>query len=305
MNPNNSFLIVMPQHQKELQQQFSRLQPHGQYQVDFAETAAAEDLKSPLPIIFVQPHTPHFSQVAEGETSLSINLISPGSSDPNDIAAQIIAHPHTANLSWIGYQSYLTPFQLLALMRARYFTPLRLGNYREKPTSAESLIRPNNLSFIDLSAVRHSDAPDGLTKEPNGLYAEEICQLAHYIGISSRPKTCYIYGYPQNIESSPITSQLIVQILWHLLESFSTNLYENPQDPNQQAFFSTREVYMGDHNHILFFLCSKQTGRLWIKIPSQEDGFSYLPCSQEEYATALNGELPAVWIHHYQKINLQ
>ena len=301
-------VIVLEQPQEELMRQLSFLHPHGNYTIAVVERYQPDAPKSFLkkskeankPLLFLQPQAPSFSQITKGRTSFSVNIISPGSALDTDLAAQCIAHPKTTNLSWIGYQTYLTPPQNLNRLQERHFAPLRLGSFRERSTAAEPLIRHNDLSLIDMTAVRYSDAPDGCSQNPNGLYAEELCQLARYIGVSSHPQACFIYGY----NSSKITTTLLAQVLWHLFESLSTGQNEDPYCPKQQMVFTPKEVYIGSQDHILHFLYSDQTERWWIKLLLEDNIAHFFPCDYEEYAAAVKGELPATWLRYYQKLNL-
>ena len=305
-------LIILDQPQEGILHELSLLQPHEKYKIGVIERSSSDTVeeyiqkarKFKIPSIFVQPQPPSFSQVTENHTALSVNVISPGSCHSNDLAAQFITHPRTANVSWIGYQTYFTPPELLLQLQARYFSSLRLGSYRENFKAAEPLIRSNRLHFMDLTAIRHSDAPESSGRGPNGLYADEICQLARYIGVSSHLDGCFMYGFPKKIKSAQIITQLIAQILWHLFESLSARQNEDPCDPNHQIVFSAKEVYIGDHDHILYFLYSNQTGRWWMRLESTEGIPSFIPCMHEDYAMALKGELPVTWLRHYQKLNL-
>ena len=304
-------LLVLEPSQADLLHELSRLHPHGNYKVAVIQRSTSDTMGQytkiaralGIPPIFVQPKAPSFNEATHGYPSFFVNLISPGSNGRDDLAAQCIAHPHTANVSWIGYQTYFTPADVLSRLQARYFSPLRLGNYRENFKAAEPLIRSNRLNFIDFTSIRHSDAPDGISLGANGLYAEEVCQLVRYIGVSSHIDACFLYGYPQKIKSSQIITSLITQTLWHLFESLSSAQNEDPDDPKQQLLFTTKEVYMGDHDHILYFVYSNQTGRWWIRLEDGEGNTHFIPCMNEEYQSALKGELPITWLRYYQKIN--
>lgn len=305
-------LIILDQPQEGLLYELSLLQPQEKYKIGVIVRSSSDTMEGyiqkarelKIPPIFVQSQPPLFNEIKKNHTTLSVNVISPGSSDSNDLAAQFITCPQTANVSWIGYQTYFTPPELLAQLQARYFSALRLGSYRDNFKAAEPLIRSNHFNFIDLTAIRHSDAPEGSGRGPNGLYAEEVCQLARYIGVSSHLEGCFMYGFPQKIKSAQIFTQLIAQILWHLFESLSAHQNEDPCDPSQQVVFTPKEVYIGDQDHILHFLYSNQTGRWWIRLESPEGLYRFIPCMDEEYAMALKGELPVTWLRHYQKINL-
>ena len=311
LTSNYLALLILEQPEDGLLHELSRMQPHGKYTIAVIERSPSDAFEQfitkareiHVPPIFIQPKTPEFQEVTRGSDSFLVNLISSGSNNCQDLVAHFITHPQTANLSWIGYQTYFTPPELLSQLQDRYFSSLRLGSYRENFKAAEPLIRSNRLNFIDLSAIRHCDAPEGLGRGPNGLYAEEICQLARYIGVSSRLDGCFIYGYPQKIKSSQIITLLIAQTLWHLFEGISANQSEDPSNPSQQRVFTTKEVYMGDHDHILHFLYSNQTGRYWIKVEDGEGNPHCIPCMHEEYLMALKGELPITWLRYVQKIN--
>jgi len=296
-------LIVFEQPQEGLLHELFRLQPHGKYKVAVINNSSSPIPQINIPSIFIQSKSPTINLITEGRSSFSVNLISPGSYMNDDLAAQFIAHPQTTNMSWIGYQTYFVPPELLAQLQARYFAPLRLGSFRENFKSAEPLIRNNHLHFIDLTAIRYSDAPDGLNRGPNGLYAEEMCMLARYIGVSSHVDACFLYGFPEKMESSHIITKLLAQILWHLFESLSAGHNEDPAQPNQQMLFTAKEVYIGDQDHALHFLNSNQTGRWWIRLGVEKEIYYFIPCMYEDYALALKGELPVTWLRYYQKIN--
>ena len=303
--------LILAQPEEGLLHQLSCLQPHGKYQIAVTERSPSESMDhfikeaqvTHTPTLFIQPQPPTFHQVTGDRSSFAVNVISPGSAQRGDLATHFISHPRTANISWIGYQTYLTPPELLSQLQTRYFSSLRLGDYRDNAKSAEPLIRNNDTSFIDLTSIRYCDAPDGSGKEPNGLYAQEICQLARYIGVSSCLQTCYIYGYPKKIKSSSIIARLIAQILWHLFESLSTGQQEDPAQPSQKMLFTTKEMYIGDQHHVLHFVHSNQTGRWWIRMESQEGISHFIPCMVEDYSMAIKGELPIIWLRNYQKFN--
>ena len=305
-------MIVLEQPEEGLLNQLSQLHPHNKYQIAVVQRSSSDTIEQiislakelKVPPIFVQPKEPYINEVVSGYPSLFVSLISPQSNNKDDLAAHFIDHPKTANFSWIGYQSYLVPPEMLSKLQARYFSSLRLGNFREDYSAAEPLIRNNLLHFIDFSALRNCDAPDGIGQGPNGLYAEEICQLAHYMGAASRLEACFLYGYPKKITHRQIITSLIAQTLWHLFESLSALHYEDPGSKHSQnCLFTTKEVYIGDHDHILYFVTSNQTGRWWIKIDGLEGITHYIPCMYNDYSLALQGELPLVWLRHYQKIN--
>ena len=300
-------LLVLEQPQDALLKELSALHPQSDYKIALIEPALcnhpaqiishAKELA--IPAIFVQSKEPSLDQLPI-DNSFSASLISAGETP---LAQQLIAHPQINYVGWIGYQTCLCTQPLLSHLRERYFSALRLGAYREDFKAAEPMIRPANHHFTDIGAVRHSDAPEAQGNGPNGLYAEEICQLVRYMGVSSQPQACFIYGYPATIEPLQTVTRLLAQLLWYLFESLSTHQNENPYQSKQKALFSPKEVHMGDPYQVVHFLCSNHTKRWWFNILSKDKTHHFIPCSQEEYLTALKGELPFNWLHHYQKLN--
>ncbi|MCL1973772.1 MAG: hypothetical protein FWG54_03020 [Bacteroidetes bacterium] len=268
------------------------LSNHSVQIMDLAKTSG-------IPAIFVQPQEPSLDRI-NMDDFFSASLISSGETP---LSQHLINHPQIKHVSWIGYQTCLSSHTLLLQLHERFFSSLRLGTYRDDFKAAEPLIRPATHHFVDLRAMRYSDAPEIVDNGPNGLYAEEICQLIRYVGVSSLPQACFIYGYPPKIKPSQIITRLLAQILWHLFESLATHQNEDPYRPRQKGLFSDREVYMGDPYQVVHFLCSEHTKRLWFNILSTDGIRHYIPCTQDEYLTALKGELPLNWLHHYQKLN--
>ena len=300
-------LLVLEQPEEALLHELSLLYPQSDYKIALILPAPshqpapiiARAKEWGIPAIFIRPQEPSLDQI-NIDDSFTASIISAG---VTPLSQQLINHPQVRHLSWIGYQTCLTPQPLLMQLRERYFSSLRLGAYREDFKAAEPLIRPTTHHFTDLGAIRHSDAPEAPANGPNGLYAEEICQLARYTGVSSQPQACFIYGYPQKLKPAQIVTRLLAQTLWHLFESLATRQNEDPYQPYQKALFSHKEVHLGDPCQIVHFLCSNHSKRWWFNILSKDGVPHFIPCSQEEYLTALKGEIPLNWLHHYQKIN--
>jgi len=305
--PRYLALLVLERPEEALLQALSALYPQSDYLIGVVEPALAYDpiqvIKQAkalgIPSIFIQSKTPSLDQI-DPNLPFSASLVSPGTTP---IADQLIQHPSIQHFSWIGYQTYQTPPPLLLQLQSRYFSSLRLGAYRENPKAAEPLIRPNTYHFVDVSAVRYSDASDAAGSGPNGLYAEEICQLMRYIGVSSQLDACFIYHYPQKTKPLQIITQLLAQILWHLFESLATHQNEDPYQSKGNSLFSEKEVHIGGPHQAVRFLCSVHTKRWWFNILDKNGNPNYIPCTHEEYLTALKGELPLNWLHHYQKLN--
>jgi hypothetical protein len=230
------------------------------------------------------------------------SLISQGSGE-DGFVSHFTGSKTLQHFAWLGFQNYLADNATLETIGTRFFESLRLGEFRNNPRSAEPLLRDASVHFVDLKAVRHSDAPDGLGMSPNGLYAEEICTLGRYIGLSTRFRLSVIYGYPSSANNNSLVSKLVAQVIWHITEGLAVSFPEYPEkDPSR---FQRKVVQLGDGGQEMVFLQSRQSGRWWIEVPNLKELSSpmLISCSIDDYKTACRGEIPLKWLFFYQKSN--
>jgi len=255
-------------------------------------------------IVLCGEELPDLKVIAPTE-SYSVSLISAGSEEgKKNILAHILADELVVDFSHIAYQSYKYNPETLKHTKERYFEDLRLGAIRSDLSIAEPHIRSNHYLFLDMRSVRVSDFPESLTKSPNGLYAEEICLLARYIGMGQNLKTSYIYGYPSKSKPNSTSNQLLAEVLWHMFEALSSNIYEDPGNSETENLFLRKIVSMGREGQDLVFVTSSSTGRWWMEISEiKNNNNQYVACSYSDYLTACSGEIPLRWLFFFQKIN--
>ena len=248
---------------------------------------------------------PPFSDIIT-EESYSAALISAGSAaSPDDyILEHLLNSPGTTDFSHIGYQTYRYNPDHLKLLHERNFEEIRLGLLRGNPAASEPMLRTKEHIFIDLNAVRASDFPCNVQNSPNGLYAEEVCQLARYAGMGQKVKNIYIYGYPSGLKHDHIPSQLAAEVSWHIAEALSSSIYEDPGNSATEDLFLRKIVSMGQEGQDIVFVTSSSSGRWWMEVPEVKSGNNqFIPCSYSDYATACSGEIPLRWLFFFQKIN--
>lgn len=249
------------------------------------------------------------------ESEYSASLVSPGSYDTansaeggsnccNNIINHILSDSYTLEFSNIGYQSYRYNPQTLNRLQSRYFEHMRLGTLRSNITLCEPLVRDKDFAFIDMRAVRYSDYPSGNNTNPNGLYAEEICTIARYIGLGSRLKAVFIFGEDGNSKQLTVCNKLIAETIWHLCEGIASNILEDPANEEFEDYFAKKVVSMGDNGENITFITSITTQRWWMEVPINESITKYAPCSVEDYRVACKGEVPLKWLFFYQKYAL-
>ena len=239
----------------------------------------------------------------------SASVISAGSygehcADGADIISYILNDPCATSGSCIGFQGYYFSPGKLTLLRNRYFEQMRLGALRDSIALAEPLLRDNGYTFVDFNAVRHSDYPAPGNTNPNGMYAEEICQIARYIGFGLNLKGVFLYSTPQD-EEEELCNRLVAEFIWHLCEGISSNIAESPAlDPEDERFVR-KIISLGDNGEEIIFVNSSTTDRWWMEILSPTYNTPvYVPCSASDYKAACCGEVPLRWLFFYQKLTL-
>jgi len=208
------------------------------------------------------------------------------------------------NISLMGYQGYLADQQLEKLIKANHET-LRLGFVRGNFREVEPTIRDTDFLSFDLGAIRYSDCPGNVYPSPNGLYAEEACQLARYSGLSD--KTCCFGVFELNTDkdSSGQSSHLAAQLVWHFIEAYNQRKGESIK--NQSSNFKKFIVNSNTPGIDMVFYKSLISDNWWMEIPTNNtqlypEGNIIVACSYNDYVIASKQELPDRWIRIYNKM---
>lgn len=233
-----------------------------------------------------------------------VTLISPGSGLKDNTLGRLLENRNISEFSHMAWQSYLYDPALLEITRSRNFEELRLGLIRKDLSLTEPYIRSSHYLFLDLNSVRTGDLPCNIFKTPNGLYADEICQIARYIGMGQNLKAVFIYGLPSESKSDAVSLELAAEVLWHISEALSSNISEDPSLPGKEESFLKKIVSMGKEGQDLIFVNSTVSGRWWMLVPEvKTDDNLYVACSYTDYLTACNGEIPLRWLFFFHKFN--
>lgn len=210
------------------------------------------------------------------------------------------------NFTNIGYQSYFVNQDALILMRNLYFDINRLGNVRANLEETEPMVRNADILTIDVSAIRAADAPGNYYAGPNGLSGEEACQISRYAGMSDQLGCVGFYEYNPRFDIREQTARLVAQMIWYFLDGFSNRNQDFPGENKQD--FSIFRVLVEEYDEELVFLKSKKTNRWWLELPvkiitdKQLARPQFIPCSYEDYKTALQKEIPDRWWKNQQKL---
>ena len=250
------------------------------------------------------------TKVWHPEQKYSATLISPGSYSQNapkegneeeDILNFILNDPFADSFSNIGYQSYRYSPDTMQKLQLRYFEEMRLGILRSNLTLCEPLVRNCEYAFIDMHSVRYSDYPHSGNSYPNGMYAEEICTVARYIGLSQRLKSIFLFGEECSNGELTICNRLISEVIWHICEGIASNIIENPNEKTAEELLQKKIVTLGENGEDITFITSYTTRRWWMEVPAKDGTNICVPCSIEDYKCACSGEIPLRWLFFYQK----
>jgi arginase family enzyme len=216
--------------------------------------------------------------------------------------SHIISSSRIFRLTAMGHQQYLINPAQIGQLEERGFDVIRLGLLRSNLMLAEPFLRDAMLVSFDMGAVKQSDAPGTRFPSPNGLMAEEACQLSRYAGMSDQVSCFGIYETNPEHDTYEQTTHLAAQAVWYFIEGFSQRKKEKPSQNNPD--FKVFMVNHRDMEHALTFYRSLITGRWWMEVPEIKTEKQLLvACSQEEYQQACNHEIPEMWWKAFQRIN--
>jgi arginase family enzyme len=199
----------------------------------------------------------------------------------------------------IGHQQCFENFPHSDLMENLFYENIRLGLLRNNIFRAEPRLRDSNIISIDMSSIKHADAVGQLIASPNGFSAEEICQIAHYSGISDSTQVFGLFNYLPLNDLNCATAALSAQIIWYFIDGFSFRLNENPQ--KDISLFQQYFVTLNDEHHLKFYK-SKISQRWWVEVPSKDQNVC-IACSEDDYYLSLKNEIPDHWIKVFKKLN--
>jgi arginase family enzyme len=209
------------------------------------------------------------------------------------------------NFSNLAYQTYLNDFHIIALMNDFFFDIHRLGEIRTDIKVCESYMRNADVLSFDIASIREGDAPGQNFPSPNGLYAEEACQLAYYAGLSEKISVAGFYNFNSKLDRRGQTAHLIAQLLWHFVAGYIDRFYESPwQDSKQFVRYNVKL----EHEMIVFYR-SKESNRWWMEVDvplSKQERYGkvfLVPCSDREYETAGQGDIPDLYFRTLQKMH--
>ncbi|MDX8337684.1 arginase family protein [Draconibacterium sp. IB214405] len=228
-----------------------------------------------------------FLDVKKGVESLS----------PENYLSQVFKTiPDLFQFSLLAYQSHYVPE--IYFEKTKGIGPhVRLGKLRDDWSSAEPVFRNCDFLSFDMCALKHSEAPNK-NLQPNGLYADEACQLMKLAGASNRMKVFGLFGMEDQPDEESLTVNLAAQLVWYFIQGY---LIRDKRKPEQGDGFSTFSVEIAELSAPLVFCKNETTGQWWIRVQAINNEIKYFACSEKDYQNATDNEIPEIWLKYVQK----
>lgn len=202
-------------------------------------------------------------------------------------------------ISAVAIQQYLCGNEELNLWTDEFNTMVRLGKMRDDFSIVEPVLRDADFISFDFSSVRYSDAPCEIRKNPNGLYAEEACQLSWLSGISDKVSVFGLFEVNSEINNK-VSEILAAQIVWHFLDGYSQRKGDYPVSDIE--LYKTYIIDSEETNSELVFYQSPKSNRWWMKVSVSEDNYIIVSCSQNDYLLACQNKIPDIWNIEYNRM---
>ncbi|MGM0531216.1 MAG: hypothetical protein ACQER7_07685 [Bacteroidota bacterium] len=199
----------------------------------------------------------------------------------------------------LGSQAYYLTQNQKEWVETNHYETSRLGRIRSNPEESEPYLRDSDGCSISINAVKYADAPGQQHSYPNGLYNEEVCQVAKYAGLANFLGVFGVFDYFPSEDKNRVTAKLIAQVLWFSIAGYLMRYHEHPySDDHFQKFL----VSFADHR--ITFYKSERTSRWWMEIPGKgSTGSQVFSCNRSDYDLACQHEIPERYFHAYQKFN--
>lgn len=205
----------------------------------------------------------------------------------------IIEKPNVLNnYTNIGFQSYYCAEEEKDLMEKLYFESLRLGQVLNEPALAEPIFRDADIIGFDMKCLSWQAIADPLKGQPNGIDSRTICSLTRYAGISDQISFIGFFEIP----STPMTDQLLAQMIWYLIEGVQLRFDEYPVITKDFLKYS---VTLSDQ--IMVFYKSDRSNRWWIELTNNSQlnnkikSTTLLACTEKDYLEAMQDKIPERW----------
>lgn len=205
----------------------------------------------------------------------------------------------------LAYQSYLIDPASVAVLEKLYFEAFRVGQMRSNIGEIEPAVRNADLVSFDITAIRSADAPGNRHAQPFGLSGEDACQICWYAGLNEKLSSIGFYEYdPALDDAHKKTAAVIATMIWYFIEGYNNR--KNDVNFKSMDFLKYVVTLPGETDTMAFYK-SKLSDKWWMEVPypnglERYSRNSIVPCSYNDYQTAINGEVPERYINTLAKL---
>jgi formiminoglutamase len=265
----------------------------GSHDLDFGQYCAYESMDKLISLLNVDAFLDLEDKKESGESQQHIHKIL--LHEPN----YLFSYTHLA------YQSYLIDPLSVSVLEKLYFEAFRIGQMRTNMQEMEPTIRNADMMSVDITAIRASDAPGNANAQPFGLTGEEACQICWYAGMNEKLSSIGFYEYnPDFDDLHKNTAAVVATMIWYFIEGY----YHRKNEQNFRSNdFMKYSVSMPVEPEVLIFYKSKVSEKWWMEVPYPNGRKRYarnsiVPCSYNDYQTAIKGEVPERYISMLAKL---
>lgn len=209
------------------------------------------------------------------------------------------------NNSNIGCQAPLVNKNEIELFEKLYFDVCRLGEFNSDFKKAEPHLRNADILSLDLQSIKSSELNANKYDLPNGFYAEQVCQISKYAGISDKLTSFGIFNlFPEG--ASKTLHQLVAQVIWYFIDGVAQRKGDFPIGSKKD--YLKFNVHLEGFKDEIIFYKSDKSERWWMEVPypPQEnmkfERHHLVPCDLQDYEKAMKNEIPNLWWKTYQKL---
>ena len=174
-----------------------------------------------------------------------------------------------------------------------------------KTSEPPSLSKSAEITSFSMDVIKASDFGASVEPQPNGIYAEEACQMLRYVGLAEKTKAVLITDISGE-NAIRRDDLLIAQMIWCFIDGFYSRKTEIPGGKSE-GFLKYRVPLRNDEFQLIFYK-SIATDRWWMEVPvppqyaNKYRKHHLVACSYEDYLIATRDDLPERWWKAYKKM---
>lgn len=171
---------------------------------------------------------------------------------------------------------------------------LRLGGLHQDIAAARPHLTDSTLLFLNINALRWSDAPAQSGNNPSGLTTEEANQLVYMAGQSHKNKFLVLYGFDHpDRDPHHLSLNSALQILWYYQYGAGAKPQPWPIPEDRRQDFTIESSMMS--GNLLF--CKDRVTNQWFhkipfELPSELAHHQWITTTYDEYQATASDDIP-------------